>query len=884
MALATLRKTVHKVPFFEAGRIEGEAIENVVHEYLYEFQIFSHAVDQFKVDRKVVSEMFLHLDELLLEISKDWNSNRPLLDVKEGSSSSVQISDEKLSVSASENAVVTGKLQKLNEEGVQRGKLVGGSGTPSKIEKKITFKRTSPKSELLSKIECNLCNRSYNSLKALKKHLKVKHGGAEVDEELKEVSHRITCRVCLKKQTRDLMNRHLKECHGMIKPYNGSILRGWFSVDDVIWKPLWLLPNEQDPPEVIMVPLNSDGTFTLFGFTFENKSKKPGDEAPDEKSSCNTIEELSEVREYDESEENSEDHPVASSSVVKDSKVIEDSDKTDFENQRQPQVSFSCVNVDSHLNQDEKSMSLGEKVVVVVPSIENPAVDTTGPCGGDAAEKDITKCDLEEILDIAVTTELDQVETGCVHVNPKVVRNLMDAFCSDEENAENDDLLDMNGSLRSNKQKVKVKVFETYVNGGEFWSVEKEQNDSDYEENDSMEYSQNRIRMKEERKLKRNHQGRKTRIIDIENNRTVIEEFENFLKKQKKDSTIRKAMGHLFSYPDSFLQFETALDSKFNLKRLLNPLDDDFLELPDPTTVDGWFQEGCGLSGENDPIRCRERLKHHANFRDFLIEKLRNAEFGRSAEAYYKKDMIIKNLEQISTIVKTKQLYNRIKKSEDDEKAERERARQVLFPSSVHNETVAVSKWYESDEAKSEEQACLKIYKSVVKDKKEVSARNFTRFGQWSKFSVWLADKNRRSAYSFTNLEFKERRPKWLPNVKTQEENLAEVFNKIPDDWDSSAPEKADDPPTCWVIEVSGKGLKGGNRANIILTRKSAEICEKYRDIKGEVFVDGEDDSSPFFVNLKKRPLTEIQRTPGSLMEKFGKVCGVNKATVNTLR
>ena len=59
----------------------------------------------------------------------------------------------------------------------------------------------------------------------------------------------------------------------MTKPYNGSTLRDWFSIDDVLWKPLWLLPNEKDPPEVIMVPLNSNGTFTLFGFTFENKSE-----------------------------------------------------------------------------------------------------------------------------------------------------------------------------------------------------------------------------------------------------------------------------------------------------------------------------------------------------------------------------------------------------------------------------------------------------------------------------------------------------------------------------------------------------------------------------------------------------------------------------------
>ena len=52
--------------------------------------MFSHAVDQFKVDRKVVSEMFLHLEELLGEISKDWNRERPILDEKQGSTSSVQ--------------------------------------------------------------------------------------------------------------------------------------------------------------------------------------------------------------------------------------------------------------------------------------------------------------------------------------------------------------------------------------------------------------------------------------------------------------------------------------------------------------------------------------------------------------------------------------------------------------------------------------------------------------------------------------------------------------------------------------------------------------------------------------------------------------------------
>ena len=90
-------------------------------------------------------------------------------------------------------------------------------------------------------------------------------------------------------------------------------------------------------------------------------------------------------------------------------------------------------------------------------------------------------------------------------------------------------------------------------------------------------------------------------------------------------------------------------------------------------------------------------------------------------------------------------------------------------------------------------------------------------------------------------------------------------------------------PPTCWALEVSGEGLKGGNKAHVILTKRSAEICEKYRDMKREVF-DEENDQDPFFVNIRKRPLTDLQRTKGSLLDKLGQTCEVNAVTVNTFR
>ena len=864
--------------------------------------MFSHAVDQFKVDRKVVSEMFLHLEELLGEISKDWNRERPIIGEQQGSTSSAQTPDGVSNVSASNTLVDGGKSRELDDEGIKRGKSDAVSGTPSNVRKKITFKRTSPKSDLLSKIECNQCHRFYNSLKALKKHLKLKHGGAEVDKELKEVSHRITCRICQKKQTRDLMNRHIKESHGMTKPHNDSLLRGWFTLDDVLWKPLWLLPNEQDPPEEIMVPLNDDGTFTVYGFNFENKTDKSDEKSRYEKNSRDgshdresTNAELSKSKD-DVLEENQEDQLDAIVIVQgRDAKELSDKDDQDHshsvDDHRQAEEKNSSYSyIDANSNLVGESMSQGDLRDVEGTSMkeanEDPDVDNSAPCVGGNVEKEMLKCDLEEDLNVTKNTFQGQ---GSVIDKSPAVRNLFDTFCSYEEEEVNADLVTIKGSTEVQRQekdvKVKVQVFNPHVAPGEFWSVEKEQFDSDFEENDTIEYTEKRRRMKEDRKLKRNDQDQepKLTITNFENNRAVIEEFEKFMKNQKLDttstpsklSTIRKAMSHLFNYPDSLLHFETALDPKFNLQRLLNPLDEDFLELADPTTVDGWFRAG---SEESNPIRCRERLKHHAKFREFLIEKLRKAEFGKSAEAYYKKEMVIKNLGQISTNIKTKNLYQRLQKSEDNERIERERAREVLYPRNVHNEIVSVSKWYESDEGKAEEQACLKIYKSAVA-KKGISSRDFTRFGQWGKFSVWLADKGRRSTYSFTNLEFKMKRPQWFP-----EDAVGEDYKKTPDDWDPNIPHEADAPATCWVIEVSGEGLKGGNKANLVLTRKSAEICEKYRDMKGEVFEDGEDDNSPFFVNLKKRPLTEIQRTPGSLLEKFGKVCGVNKATTNTLR
>ena len=89
-----------------------------------------------------------------------------------------------------------------------------------------------------------------------------------------------------------------------------------------------------------------------------------------------------------------------------------------------------------------------------------------------------------------------------------------------------------------------------------------------------------------------------------------------------------------------------------------------------------------------------------------------------------------------------------------------------------------------------------------------------------------------------------------------------------------------------WCIPVSGTdlGLKGNENTVIVLTRRGEEVCAKYRDMKFACLNKDENNEDPFFVNSNGKPLGPIQRTKGSLLEKLGKVCGVENPTVNSFR
>lgn len=384
------------------------------------------------------------------------------------------------------------------------------------------------------------------------------------------------------------------------------------------------------------------------------------------------------------------------------------------------------------------------------------------------------------------------------------------------------------------------------------------------------------------------------KLCESEPNSKIIKEFELYLRSLKFDkscselSTLRKQQGHLFLYQDSLLNFLTGRNPDYNLECHFKPLESVFMEVEDPTSAGGWIQSAGGSSGRDNPGRRKEMLKSHARWRDFCIEKLRKEDFGSSAEGFIKKESVIKNLEHISETIKKKQVFTKLSKLEEQKRIEKEKARAVVYPRDNFREQNSVKHWFSSDEAKEEEQICIKIYEKTLSGAK-LSQKDFLRFANWSRFCLMLEDRNRRSVYSFSNRDFAERAPKWLPQ-KTNDENLdttLDRFELLPEDWDPDTPPTLGVEPSCWVMKLTGnsKGLKikGDRPATVIITPRAMEICQKYKDLKGEVF-ENIDDEDQFFVNRHGRPLSAMQRTPGSLLHKLGEVCGISNFTVNSVR
>ena len=275
-------------------------------------------------------------------------------------------------------------------------------------------------------------------------------------------------------------------------------------------------------------------------------------------------------------------------------------------------------------------------------------------------------------------------------------------------------------------------------------------------------------------------------------------------------STIKKYMGHLFFYEDSFLEYWSKIIPNFNLGQLCDLSGEEFKELTDPTG--DWVRATGGESGKEQPSRRKEQLKSHARLRDFVINQIERIS-GSNVELMLKKELVLKNLKEIGLKIIKKKVFYQLEKLIAQNRLEKEKSRKVINPSQDYLEEHIVESWFKSAEAKLEERECKMIYDKAMTTKK-IGLRDFTRFANWARFGLVLVDRNRRSSYNFTNMDFDSRIPKWLPVVDENSNlDLIERFEMMSADWDPNKAPTEGLAPTVWVIQLCGneEGLKGGN-------------------------------------------------------------------------
>ena len=403
-----------------------------------------------------------------------------------------------------------------------------------------------------------------------------------------------------------------------------------------------------------------------------------------------------------------------------------------------------------------------------------------------------------------------------------------------------------------------------------------ENTDSDFELGDSEEFTSARIAKKMSRRERRNAPV-VVPLHELPGNEEILKDFETYLKMKtiktvnKSNKGIEKTLGHIGTYEDSLLKFEFSRDESFCLKRNLSFFSDDYLDVKNPLE---WLQVI-----EDQPLRCKERLKAHSAYRDYVKYKVENASFGNSLEAHVRKRAISDGLDSITKFISTKGLYAQYKSVENRNKVELEAAKLRLEPDAAIKEASAVSVWNNSQEAKDQMRKYDKIYEDAMEEDGPLGPMKFASFGHFCLFNLVKADKQRGSTYTFKNKHYIDRVPMFLPPGYTE-------FNELPADWNVHQAPSPGVLPDAYQIWLSGglSGQKGQNAEKITITFQTMELFDRYRELKIKMGIDDQQDlEAAFFVNAKNEPLSAIQSNL-AIWKLFEKVTGVSRAKGTAIR
>ena len=406
--------------------------------------------------------------------------------------------------------------------------------------------------------------------------------------------------------------------------------------------------------------------------------------------------------------------------------------------------------------------------------------------------------------------------------------------------------------------------------------------DSEYEDNDSEEFTRVRRDNKNTRYELRVELKNEVCPSTHDGNKEIIEKFEEFLRArynltgwQRKTSTYQLSLGWLFKYEDSLLMFETRRDPTFKLEQQVVFDHPQFRELTDPKE---WFLSTAGESGNDRPNDRVEMIKVWKRYHTFVREELNNTRpQNGSMDELVRYQMLINTLDSLDRMVNNNNLMKNAKIASNLERRARENAQEYLSPNRRLAEKDSVKNWFKSDDYKQLREEMLQLWTTSV-DTGKIGKKQFNRFAQFVKFQLCLTSKNRNAVYHFTNYEYSIKTDLFINQAsKCNSENSSTNYIT-----EKPAP---DVEPDCWIIKLSGKGagIKSREAQTVFISQASEELLEMYKDLKS-LFLPDVPPDAPFFVNMDSKPLPEIPNTKGSLWAKFSQVNNLDKASVNTIR
>ena len=374
--------------------------------------------------------------------------------------------------------------------------------------------------------------------------------------------------------------------------------------------------------------------------------------------------------------------------------------------------------------------------------------------------------------------------------------------------------------------------------------------DSDWEDGDNPEFTAKRMKRKKLRHSTRNTETG-VKIMDIAENKEAFEEFRTYMEKtrvftpqklaskakkprglcnqkrlDKMHPTIQKTLGHIFTYPDSLLYHFSNKNPNFRMRDhyAFNSSNYKILEHP----LD-WIEDPNEI--ESNPESQLEKLKAHAQYRQFLRYKLDTEVFEEDA-SLTKSRNIGDVLDRIDRSINQQKLFKKYNILINQNKVARDNAKLRLDPNKHLNEVDCVRRWHESDISAKLTDEYEKIYQESVKNNR-IGSRTLSKWCGWSKFNLILSDGQRVGTYGFTNDDFVNRQKLYLP------EGYHDFLN-LPHDWKVTEPPFEGADPSMYILRLTGKtaNIKGGKSTDVVVTKRCYMLLFKYRVLKKLLFPD----------------------------------------------